>query len=75
MPDSGRWVQIAAGAYTDEAVFCQVSGVRLQRRYWEAADGSGPFASPDVLELDVRVARLRERWPDARRPDVADGTP
>jgi hypothetical protein len=69
MPESGRWVEVGQSAYGDHAVFCLVTGVRLQRRYWETADGHGPYASPEAVELAARVERLRERWPDPVRFD------
>jgi hypothetical protein len=68
--EDGRWVPIEDAVYRESAVFCRVTGVRLQRRYWRAADGSEPYASSAAVALDRRVDALRERWPEAARPDV-----
>jgi hypothetical protein len=62
-------VPVSAAPYADQAVFCLDTGVRLQQRYWMTAEGGGPYASPEAVELDRRVEGLRRRWPEARRFD------
>jgi hypothetical protein len=73
MPD-GRWVVIDLPPYATNAIWCHATGVMLPRRYWQVGgDASRPYAGPEAVALEQRVAALRERYPVARRPDATDG--